>query len=99
MPDSEGSEVEQHPCPKCGAVWPTHMKMLGHVGGKHGSLQWGKKARGHIEHGTYKGYLKHQRHDVPFDTCPEGRSCRRANTEYKRRRRLHSKTWKARKRP
>lgn len=82
-----------HPCPTCGKEFPTHHKMIGHMGGKHGSVSWGRKAPGYIEHGTRKGYLAHMRHEAerPIKCGP----CRVANAKYINSWRALRKAWKS----
>lgn len=80
------------PCITCGKEFPTHMKMIGHMGGKHGSVSWGRKAKGYIEHGTNRGYLAHLRHETerPIKCGP----CKAARARYIRSWRSRSKVWK-----
>lgn len=79
-----------HRCPTCGAEFPSRMKMIGHMGGKHGSVSWGRKGPGFIEHGTRKGYLAHRRHKI--DAC---RPCSVANAKYMASWRALRKAWKS----
>lgn len=78
------------PCPTCGKEFPTHLKMVGHIGGAHGKISWGPRAKGHpIVHGTRRGYLQHRAHKVTLDGC----GCRAANARYMSDWRAKRKAW------